>query len=389
MLLTQDYPPAIGGIQTWASALSRALAPLCEAFCVVAPDQPGAAQYDRQSGLPTERIKTSSDLMRLVALPGLRRAAKQHRINTVLTGHWYVAAAALISRRMGLVERVYPAAHAQELLKEAVPGPCRPAYRAHRRRVLRAANGCFPVSRFTQGLLEADGVAPELITVAPNGTDVERFDQDAARASGARLRAELGLGTAPVLATIARLVPRKGVDTVLQALPAIRRAHPDVRYLICGDGPDGERLKRLAGELDVLDACVFTGRVTDEQVPAAFHASTVFVMPARQIGPSVEGFGLVFREANACSKPVIGASSGGVPDAISHQETGLLVPPEDPAAVAAAAIRLLSDRELARRLGETGLHVTRTTGTWEHTAQTIVARLEADRAQQNDTLEAP
>ena len=377
LMVTQDYPPAVGGIQTYTHALARCFAGRADALCVLAPDQRGAAELDAVQPHRVERVRTSSDLMRLTVLPALVRVARREHLDTVFTGHWYVAAAALAARAMGVVRRVYVAAHGQELLKEPVPRALQPLYRGHRRQVLRAADGLFPVSQYTAGLVRADGVAEERIHVVPNGTELERFDQDAARAAGLRFRAEHGIPEGPLLATVCRLVDRKGIDLVLRALPRLARAHPTVRYVVAGEGPARERLERFAHELGVRERCHFLGRVEPDVLVALYHACDVYVMAARQSGASVEGFGLVFREANACARAVVGTRTGGIPDAIVDGVTGLLVPPEDVDALAHALLALLGDRALATRLGRRGHALVAREGTWAHAADRILAVMQA------------
>lgn len=378
LMVTQDYPPSVGGIQTYAHALACCFAERVDAFWVLAPRQPGASDFDAAHGHPVERVATTPDLMRLTVLPALVRVARRERLDVVFTGHWYVAAVALVARAMDVVRRVYVAAHGQELLKEPVPAPLVPLYRAHRRQVVRAVDGLFPVSRYTAGLLRADGVDEARIHVVPNGTDVARFDAPAARAAGMHFRDAHGIGPGPMLATVCRLVDRKGVDLVLRALPRLCLAHPDVRYVVAGDGPERARLESLARELGVHDRCHFLGRVDDDTVAALYHACDVYVMAARQSGPSVEGFGLVFREAGVCGKPVVGTRTGGIADAILDGVTGLLVQPDDVDALTRALLALLGDRALAERLGRRGRELVIDEGTWTHAADRMLAVMQAD-----------
>ncbi len=239
-------------------------------------------------------------------------------------------------------------------------------------------DGCFAISRYTAALLGDLGVPPERVHVVPNGTRPEQFDNEQSRAAAATLRARYDLPVdGPMLATVGRLVPRKGVDTVIRALPRIADKVPNTLYVVAGGGPDRPRLEALAADQGVSERVRFLGKVPDADVSGLYQACTAFVMPARQEGASVEGFGLVFREAGACGKPVIGAYSGGVPDAIEHGDTGLLVPPADPRAFADAAIQLLSDEALAARLGARGREVVHTEGTWDRVAERMVAVMEA------------
>jgi len=173
------------------------------------------------------------------------------------------------------------------------------------------------------------------------------------------------------LLTVGRLVARKGHDTVIRALPAIAAEFPDILYTIAGDGPLRERLERLAREMGVAERVSFLGGVAEPALSALYTASDIFVMPARQIGADVEGFGLVFLEANAFGKPVVGGRSGGVPEAVADGETGILVPPDDPAALAEVVTRLLKNPDLATRLGARGRERAREEFRWEVQIQKI------------------
>ena len=132
--------------------------------------------------------------------------------------------------------------------------------------------------------------------------------------------------------------------------------YPNLRYVLVGYGPYREDLERAASELGIASHVLFAGKVPHEELLDYFAVSDVFVMPSHvnEAQCDVEGFGIVFLEANACGKPVVGGRSGGIPDAIVEGETGLLVDPLSPQAVADALGRLLDDPALARRLGEQG-----------------------------------
>jgi phosphatidylinositol alpha-1,6-mannosyltransferase len=185
-----------------------------------------------------------------------------------------------------------------------------------------------------------------------NGVDVERFtpgpkDQE--------LTERFGLGEKKVLLTVGRVEKRKGHDMVIQALPEILREIPETVYMVVGVGSDLNRIKSLARELNVTDQVIFVGRVSDEDLPRYYNTADIFVMPNRTLDNNdTEGFGLVFLEANACSKPVVGGNAGGVPDAIVDGETGILVDGKSIKAVAIAVINLLKNENLVFQIGESG-----------------------------------
>jgi len=228
-------------------------------------------------------------------------------------------------------------------------------------------------SRFTAGLVEKAGVAPEAIEIIPLGCDIERFRP---RKSNPQLRRKvLGDRTAgPVILTVGGLVERKGHDMIIRSLPMICRRLPDVTYLIVGTGPFKERLSELASELGVRDRIIFADRVSDDELPDFYALCDVFAMPSRAnlAFHDVEGFGLVFLEAGACAKPVIAGRSGGIEDAVVDGLTGLVVDPSDVQGIGQALIRLLTDSALRERLGQQG----RVRVEEKHTWRIVGARVE-------------
>ena len=168
------------------------------------------------------------------------------------------------------------------------------------------------------------------------------------------VRRRYGLDSGPWLITVARLDFHKGIDTVIRALPAIRAAVPGARYAVAGVGSRRDALEALVTELGLGDAVRLLGFVPDADLPALYNAADVFVLASRRHDLLVEGFGIACVEASACGLAVIGSRSGGIPEAIREGETGLLVDPDDPAAVAAAVATVLEDDALRRRLGAAG-----------------------------------
>jgi phosphatidylinositol alpha-1,6-mannosyltransferase len=184
----------------------------------------------------------------------------------------------------------------------------------------------------------------------------------------------LDLEGRPWLLTVSRLDERyKGIDTVLRALPLIAAPVPGVRYVVAGDGPLRPYLERLARQLGCRDRVHFLGRVNTEDLVALYRSCTAFVLMSRDrdVDGGAEGFGLVFLEANSFGKPVLGGNSGGIPDAVLDGETGLLADPESIISVSQQAIRLLTDHQLAERLGHQGRERVLRERTWTATADCL------------------
>jgi phosphatidylinositol alpha-1,6-mannosyltransferase len=170
------------------------------------------------------------------------------------------------------------------------------------------------------------------------------------------VRARYGLDGRPVIVCVSRLVPRKGQDTLLHAMPQVLQQVPDAALLFVGSGPYRDELDKLTHEQGLTDSVVFTGGVPHQDLPAHYAAGDVFAMPCRtrRRGLDVEGLGIVFLEASATGLPVVVGDSGGAPDAVRDGETGFLVDGRDVAAVADRLVQLLADADLRARMGKAG-----------------------------------
>lgn len=353
LMLSQHFPPEIGGIQTYAHGLSRALASQLEHFRVVVPHGrlrgPGIVAVGPKIWVPWNAVYP------LLYFGGLKG------YDTVLTSHWHMAPIALAARRLGLVQRVFTAAHGRELLFCPWPASLTTTYERLRKWVFHQLDGAFPVSHYTAELVESLG-CPR-VEVLSNG--VSWREPPAGPASNP-----------PFILTVTRLIERKGIDNVMRALALMHRDYPELRYFIAGEGPERKNLQELARALGVDHLCRFLGRVSDQQRDALYRDCRFLVMTPRQAGGSVEGFGLVYREANLFGKAVIGSRSGGVVEAVRHDFNGLLVPPQDEAALAEAMAHLLSRPEEARRMGRQGQEWVRREGTWEAVAARLIGLLQ-------------
>lgn len=371
VLVAQDFPPTIGGIQTYAIELGRRLAPRCQAFSVVAPAHDSARAFDRELPFAVHRVAGPHDLFFAAAALRMRTLAPQISLHT----QWPSAFGALIARGRSRRARVCVAAHGRELLLQpfaALPG-ARDAYDAARQTAFRHADRVFAVSRYTAELVRAVSPVHGPLHVIGNGTDPQRFRPLDASA----LRDELGLRDELVFLSVARLVARKGIDQVVRALASLGGSRPAPSLVIVGDGPERAALVALVRSLGLEQRVRFAGSVPAAALPHWYNLADAFVLPARNAPPDVEGFGIVYLEASACGKPVIGARGCGAEDAILHGETGLLVDPEQPAQLAAAMRELASDRARACELGRNGrLHVERRAN-WDAVADQYYAQLAA------------
>jgi phosphatidylinositol alpha-1,6-mannosyltransferase len=189
-------------------------------------------------------------------------------------------------------------------------------------------------------------------------------------------RRELGWGDEPVLITVATLVARKSIDTVIQSLPIVLEVIPACRYVIIGDGSERQALSALAEKLGVSQHVEFMGKVDDGRKHLLYRSSDVFVMVSRAVEYGVqEGFGITFLEANMHGLPVIGSRCGGIVEAVENGVNGLLVDQRAPDQVAGAVIALLRDPARRSHLARNGQERVRTRFNWPSIADRVAQRL--------------
>jgi phosphatidylinositol alpha-1,6-mannosyltransferase len=347
LLVTNDFPPRPGGIQQFVHNL--AVRQPAGSVVVYASTWRGAAAFDAEQ--PFEVVRDGTGVL-LPTRRVARRAAeiaRSHGCDTV----WFGAAAPLgllatgLRRRTG-IDRAIAQTHGHEVGWAALPGA-----RGLLRRIGTGSDVVTYLTDYQRVRLRRalDGVT-RLDRLAP-GVDIDAYHPGV---DGREIRRRYGLADRPVIVCVSRLVPRKGQDTLIRALPAVRRRVPDTVLLVVGGGPYRPALQRLAREAGVEPAVVFTGGVPWKELPAHYAAGDVYAMPCRtrRRGLDVEGLGIVYLEASATGLPVVAGDSGGAPDAVRDGETGYVVDGRSPAAVADRIAPLLADPVLARRLGAAG-----------------------------------
>lgn len=219
--------------------------------------------------------------------------------------------------------------------------------------VLKNADYIFTPSEYTKNEVLRFGIDERKVSMLSPAIDTENFKPDLEVSD---LRKKLNLGSRKVLLTVARLVKRKGVDSVINAIATVVKTFPDVAYLIVGQGEEEGYLRALTKENRIEDNVIFCGHISDKDLPRYYNLCDVYVMPNRKTKGDeiVEGFGISFIEAGACAKPVIGGISGGVREAVADGQTGVLVDPDDTQKLAEEILRFLTDKEYAARIGRNG-----------------------------------
>jgi phosphatidyl-myo-inositol dimannoside synthase len=361
LLVTNDFPPRPGGIQQFVHNL--AIRQPAGSVVVYCSQWRGSAEFDAVQPFPVIREDTSVLLPTPAVARRAARIAREHGCDTV----WFGAAAPLalladgLRRRAGIRWAVAQT-HGHEVGWAALPGA-----RGALRRIGRGVDVVTYLSEYQRVRLAplVRGRAT-LHRLAP-GVDVDQFRPDV---DGSAVRAKYGLGDRPVIVCVSRLVPRKGQDTLIRAFPEVRRHVPDAALLIASGGPYRDRLTAMARDSGVGDHIVFTGSAPYEQLPEFYAAGDVYAMPCRTRGKvlDVEGLGIVYLEASATGKPVVAGDSGGAPDAVIDGETGYVVGGRDLPTLTKRLVELLTDRDLAARMGAAGRAWVDDKWRWDHQA---------------------
>ena len=353
LLVTNDFPPKVGGIQAYLWELWRRMDP--DAFAVLtASSHPDAAAFDTEQaarGFRIERVPSRVLLPTPSVERRIRSAAGQIGAGLVVVDP--AVPLGLLGPRLGIPYAVL--LHGAEV---TVPGrlPVSRSALAHvvRHAALVVSAGGYPAAEARRAV-RSRGMPP--VVEVPPGVDLERFvpldDEERARA-----RADLGLpARGPLVVSVSRLVPRKGMDVLIDAAALLSARFPDLTVAIAGRGRDAER---LAGRVAEAGAPVrLLGAVSDRDLPRLVGAADVFAMLCRNrwLGLEQEGFGIVFLEAAAAGVPQVAGASGGAAAAVEDGVTGVLVRrPTEAGDVARAIGGLLEDPAAARRMGRAARH---------------------------------
>ena len=350
LLVTNDFPPRRGGIQSYLEQFVRRLADSGEhELTVYAPKWKGAEDYDRAA--PFRVVRHPGTLM--IPEPGVDRRMRGLIREGGMETVWFGAAAPLAllaSRaRSAGAQRVLASTHGHEVGWSMLPGA-----RSALRRIGEDTDVITYVSRYTRGRFASAFGPRATLEYLPSGVDAHRFRPDPA--ARAWLRERYRLGARPAVVCVSRLVARKGQDTLIKAWPQILRRVGDAALVIVGSGPYEQTLHRMAGQSGAGDSVLFTGAVPTDELPDHYAMADVFAMPCRTRGAGldVEGLGIVFLEASAAGVAVVAGDSGGAPETVIEGETGRVVDGTDVDEVAEVIAGLLQDPATAQRMGRAG-----------------------------------
>ena len=356
LLITNDFGPRAGGIETFVMGLLGCLDP--GSTVVYTSHQDDANSHDAK-WRDVQDVHVIRDRSRIL-LPTPRVMRELSRIieKEEVTHLWFGAAAPLalmtpfLKRRKSTL-RAVALTHGHEVWWSKIP-----PFSILMRIIAASLDAIGYLTRYTKeeitrGVRQRD--LHKLVQIAP-GINLELFSPMSADQRASDLRSQLGLEGKRIIISVGRLVHRKGQDRLIESIARLRAEFPDVHLLLVGEGPHRQRLESIARRLQVIDAITFVGRVDLEQLPLYLSIAEIFAMPSRDrlAGLEVEGLGIVYLEASSCALPVIVGRSGGAPDAVIDGETGLLVDGNDVDSIATACEQLLRDPSRARAMGVNG-----------------------------------
>jgi phosphatidylinositol alpha-1,6-mannosyltransferase len=371
LLLTNDFPPKVGGIQSYLWELWRRLPP--DDVTVFTAAYPGAQWWDQEQKFRVIRAREPVLLPQPFLARRARKVARRSGARAVVIDP--AVPLGLVGPSLGLPYAVV--LHGAEVtVPGRLPVSRRLLARTIRNAALVIAAGNYPEAEGRKAVAHgakgegglATGQFPPVVQIPP-GVDTERF-RPLPQIDRAAARARLGLPhSGPLVVSVSRLVPRKGMDTLIKAASTLAGRFPGVSVAIAGAGRDRRRLERVASRARVrVD---FVGKLDDADLPDFYACADVFALCCRSRwwGLEQEGFGIVLVEAAASGVPCITVDSGGAGEAVRDGETGIVVKasgggagwrdgPRRKAAqvaeVAGALATVLADPVLARRMGEAG-----------------------------------
>lgn len=361
LVITNDFPPRPGGIQTFGYEIVRRFEP--SSVTVLTSDWEGAKEFDAAQDFKVIRADTHTLLPSKSTLAMAREIVVSENITRVLFGA--AAPLGLLAaplRKLG-VTNIVGMTQGHETGWAMTPGT-----KQALRKIGNDTDYLTYISEYTHKKI-AKALSPEAASrmrrIVP-GVDVTEFSPANATA-GNELRAGLGWTQRPVVVCVSRLMARKGQDELIRALPEIQKTAPQTSLIIVGTGPYLKDLERLVAKLGLEDFVHFTGKVSQGDLSKWYAAGDVFAMPCRTRmgGWDVEGLGIVFLEGSATGLPVLVGDSGGAIDAVIDGETGYLVDGRDTSLIAQRLAFLLTNPEAAKSMGEAGRRWVSQEWTWD------------------------
>ncbi|MDE0471501.1 MAG: glycosyltransferase family 4 protein [Ekhidna sp.] len=375
LITARNYRPKEGGIETYLHHLALEMVSQGHAICVVASYSEGGKAFDRKQPFITKRIYRRLFFTPIWTLR-LFYYALSEKIDVVINGEWRSGIHTYLIRHL-MPFQYFTIAHGTELQDTDITWKYRVWKRLGflRYKILQASDGIFPNSAFTKSILKEMGL-PMATTHSVNPAVDPKAFYPTQKPND--LTKKYGVKDHKVILSVSRLVPHKGHETVIRALPKVCRRIPQVKYFIAGTGPHRNYLEELVKDLNLEQYVIFTGFVTDDDLRDYYNLADVFIMlsQVREHFCQVEGFGIAFLEASACATPVIGGKSGGVEDAVLHGQTGSVIDPFSADDCANTLIQYLENSEFAMAQGKAGRLRVETELNWTATTERMLAIIE-------------
>ena len=361
LVITNDFPPRPGGIQTFGYEIVRRFDP--ESVTVLTSNWEGAAEFDAAQDFKIVRANTQTLVPSKSTLSMAREIVVAENITRVLFGA--AAPLGLLAaplRKLG-VTNIVGMTQGHETGWAMTPGT-----RQALRKIGNDTDYLTYISEYTHKKIAkalSPSAAARMRRIVP-GVDSTEFSP-ANWSSGNQLRTELGWTDRPVIVCVSRLMARKGQDELIRALPIIQQTVANASLIIVGDGPYRKDLERLVKKLGLENFVHLTGKVSQTELSKWYAAGDIFAMPCRTRmgGWDVEGLGIVFLEGSATGLPVIVGDSGGAVDAVIDGETGYLVDGTNTAEIADRIAYLFANPDVAKKMGEAGRNWVTQEWTWD------------------------
>lgn len=340
LLVTMDFYPAVGGVSNYWHALSERMDP--STWSVLAPPlRHGVKELDVAYRIIRARFFSSLVFPRWLPLVfSLFSIVRKEHIKLMIVGQTLPVGTAV--RVVSLILRI-PYSVSTHGMDITLP-LAHPRKKFLCRWILSGAERVITISAYTARVLAHYGVSGEKVCFIPPCPRITPALLVSTSTHAAPTRS-------PIILTVARLVRRKGHDTVIRAMRQVVTKFPHCLYAIIGEGPERLRLEERVRELRLEEHVLFLGLLSDEHTAWWYQHCSVFVMVPTDEGGDVEGFGLVYLEAGSFGKPVVASDTGGIPDAVLDGVSGIVIPQQSPERCVDALTRILADPALAHRMG--------------------------------------
>lgn len=368
LLVTGDFPPIKGGISTLFYELWKKIP--SESSLVVTPKFQGNREFDRQQKFKIVRTIRSPRYLRplILAIASIILIQREN-IKAILCGEVMTAGLSGYLCKILFSRKYFVYFHGSEFRKY------KGLWLLLIFSIVKNADKIIVNSFFSKReCLRNLNISEQKITILTPGVDTLRFHPEL---DNSNIIKRHNLKNKRILLTVARLEENKGIDKMIKLLPRIRQRFPEVIYLIVGKGCKERYLRDLASKVSP-EGIIFASEVSDGDLPRYYAAADIFILLTQEVPRRgfIEGFGIVFLEASACEKPIVSGRTGGAVEAVVDMQTGLLVDVSNDEEIIEAVEKLLTDRNLGRRLGRQGRERVVREFSWEKKSQELIGLLD-------------